>query len=1052
MSGVGTSTFAGGLEVWRQIASPYFHATSTTATSTFGDINIATANTRDNWVYWGGTKFISASSTKYNTFVGFDAGSSMRSGITNTFVGYQAGKANTTGSDNTANGVSALYTNTTGSSNTANGSGALLNNSTGSSNTASGFNALWKNTTGSSNIANGYFALLNNTTGSNNTALGYQAGYNVTTSHFNIALGYQSGYNVNTGYDNIFIGHDANTGGGGSITTGYNNIGLGYNIKFPAVSSNNMLNIGNFLFANLPATTTVTTIDNTPLTGKLGVGTSTPYAKLTVWGADTLPTSKAFEIADSASTTLFSVLNNGNVGIGTSTTATSTFGDINIATANTRDNWVYWGGTKFISASSTKYNTFVGLGAGTSTQSAGSDNTFLGYWAGQANTTGDYNTAIGSYALRNNTTGEGNSAFGDYSLAFNTTGISNMGFGSGALYLNTTGNYNVAVGRTALRGNDAGTNSGNRNIAIGFQSLYINDTGSSNTAIGHKALFSNTTGASSTALGAWAGYTNTTGTRNLFLGDEADASVGTLTNATAIGSHAIVGASNSLVLGGTGSYAVNVGIGTTSPWRTLSVVGTVAFNGLTLNTGAAVASVCLTSTNDVTRNTDNESCITSSKRFKHDIEDIDTGYALSELSLLRPITFEYNETLGTRYGFIAEEVDKIDTRLVGYDDQGRPNSVRYTSIIPLLTQGIQELNLNLQTVASTTIAGTVENYQAFENDLDTGDIAAISRTNTTATTSAEAFGVKKGGKGSIAIGIVSMGKKLSFMQDGGAVPVVLSGHVPVKVALEGGDIKEGDRIALSSVAGVGMKATSTAQTTVGIALEDFDASSPKDANGVGKVTVFVNLAYTKLDPALSSGTVNPSDSASSAFWSIDNSSGRIKFANALDINDFDMVNVKAIRGSADKWSIDASGRMVVEDLEVRGTAKIGSPERRTGITLYDELSGAPYCLSISGGVTKTTSGECASAGASQAASASGTSGTSGGSGSTPSVVDTTTTTTTPETTSTTTPTTTGDTAGTTSDTSAGGVTTSTDTLLPAITTDTTTLSGNLPLGGSASKW
>jgi hypothetical protein len=35
INGTGTSTFAGGLEAWRQIASPYFHATSTTATSTF---------------------------------------------------------------------------------------------------------------------------------------------------------------------------------------------------------------------------------------------------------------------------------------------------------------------------------------------------------------------------------------------------------------------------------------------------------------------------------------------------------------------------------------------------------------------------------------------------------------------------------------------------------------------------------------------------------------------------------------------------------------------------------------------------------------------------------------------------------------------------------------------------------------------------------------------------------------------------------------------------------------------------------------------------------
>ena len=35
VSGIGTSTFAGGLEAWRQIGAPYFNATSTTATSTF---------------------------------------------------------------------------------------------------------------------------------------------------------------------------------------------------------------------------------------------------------------------------------------------------------------------------------------------------------------------------------------------------------------------------------------------------------------------------------------------------------------------------------------------------------------------------------------------------------------------------------------------------------------------------------------------------------------------------------------------------------------------------------------------------------------------------------------------------------------------------------------------------------------------------------------------------------------------------------------------------------------------------------------------------------
>lgn len=40
VSGAGTSTFIGGLEAWRLIAAPYFHATSTTATSTFTNVFI----------------------------------------------------------------------------------------------------------------------------------------------------------------------------------------------------------------------------------------------------------------------------------------------------------------------------------------------------------------------------------------------------------------------------------------------------------------------------------------------------------------------------------------------------------------------------------------------------------------------------------------------------------------------------------------------------------------------------------------------------------------------------------------------------------------------------------------------------------------------------------------------------------------------------------------------------------------------------------------------------------------------------------------------------
>ena len=50
-------------------------------------------------------------------------------------------------------------------------------------------------------------------------------------------------------------------------------------------------------------------------TGNVGLGTTSPYSKLTVWGAGT-GTGQLFELVDNASTTRMIVLDNGNVGIG----------------------------------------------------------------------------------------------------------------------------------------------------------------------------------------------------------------------------------------------------------------------------------------------------------------------------------------------------------------------------------------------------------------------------------------------------------------------------------------------------------------------------------------------------------------------------------------------------------------------------------------------------------------------------------------------------------------------------------------------------------------
>ena len=183
----------------------------------------------------------------------------------------------------------------------------------------------------------------------------------------------------------------------------------------------------------------------------------------------------------------------GNVGIGTSTPSArlTVAGDINLTSASAYK----YNGADVIIASTTLNNYFFG-GAGNLTMT-GNNNTAYGRDALFSNTTGYNNTASGFQALRSNTTGNNNTANGRDALFSNTTGSFNTAYGLNALRFNTTGNSNTANGFQALYPNTTG----NRNTANGYEALYSNTTGNSNTANGYEALRSNTTGNSNTANG-----------------------------------------------------------------------------------------------------------------------------------------------------------------------------------------------------------------------------------------------------------------------------------------------------------------------------------------------------------------------------------------------------------------------------------------------------------------------------------------------------------------------------------------------------------------------
>lgn len=209
-------------------------------------------------------------------------------------------------------------------------------------------------------------------------------------------------------------------------------------------------------------------------------------------------------------------------------------------------------------ATGTAQNTF--LGALTPAITSGTNNTFLGAVAGQLNTTGTDNTFVSNAGYRN-TTGLSNTFVGHNAGASNVTGNYNTSLGGGAGAYNNN-HYNVFIGAATSH-----YNTGTQNVTLGSHAGYrLNGDG--NVVIGNNAA------------GGYPG-TNLTCNNSTLLGKDTYFSVTGLTNATAIGYSARVATSNSLVLGGTGANAVNVGIGTESPTQRLDVNGTIRANSPT---------------------------------------------------------------------------------------------------------------------------------------------------------------------------------------------------------------------------------------------------------------------------------------------------------------------------------------------------------------------------------------------------------------------------------------------------------------------------------------
>ena len=327
-------------------------------------------------------------------------------------------------------------------------------------------------------------------------------------------------------------------------------------------------------------------------------------------------------------------------------------------------------------------NSFFGFASGKS-NTVGLGNSFFGYGTGVSNTSGNTNSFFGYLAGSANTTASNNAFFGANAGTANTTGVDNSFFGSGAGENNSTiatdsGNNNTFIGRDSGNGNTIGI----RNTAIGAYSFVLNQTGNANTIVGRSAgynavgndnsffgVFSGsetTTGIRNTFYGRNSGNANVTGSNNTALGYNSDVGATNLTYATAIGSDAIVSASNTIQLGRTnGSDKIVVpGLGS-----------------------AGATSLCRNASSQI-------STCSSSVRYKDNIDSFSPGFEL--IRRLRPVSFNWKDGGMLDLGLVAEEVAAVEPLLTTTNANGQVEGVKYDRVGVVLINVVKEQQVEIE--------------------------------------------------------------------------------------------------------------------------------------------------------------------------------------------------------------------------------------------------------------------------------------------------------------------------------------------------------------------
>ncbi|KKS24984.1 MAG: hypothetical protein UU85_C0010G0001, partial [Candidatus Wolfebacteria bacterium GW2011_GWA2_42_10] len=338
-------------------------------------------------------------------------------------------------------------------------------------------------------------------------------------------------------------------------------------------------------------------------TGNIGIGTSTPYSKLTVWGSDT-GSASLVNFVNSASTSLLTVLENGNVGIGTSTPyATLSVNGQTVAlyytaTSTTQASTFPYASSTALTVSGSGYlgNLIATNASATSTLAGGLAIETSGFVYDYSTNNVGIGTASPSSILHlagNDPVitfddNAGGSPF-DFSFGSTVAGQINLvdNTNSKTIYSYTGGSFtiNTDTGAIPLYISRDGTTSQTGKLYVDDSSLYIESIQDENTAGFGNMIFR--VDDDTTADGYFAFQTKSA-VEYMRILDGGNVGIGTTTPASAL--HVLSATSPQLRLGYDSTNYTNFGIGTDGA-LTITPTGvatTTIANGLVVNTNSLV--------------------------------------------------------------------------------------------------------------------------------------------------------------------------------------------------------------------------------------------------------------------------------------------------------------------------------------------------------------------------------------------------------------------------------------------------------------------------------